>query len=290
MANVEDLTGITDEELILRIREGSYAALDRLIRRHQSFIYNVALRYALNPQEAQDLSQEAMLKIVTDIGSFAGRSTFRTWAYRIVVNTFLNSKRGLMEKQITTFADYGEALDSLPLTDFPAKTAPPDAALLVQEAKLSCMLGMLLCLDREQRLIYILGDIFALPAETASVLFDLQPPAFRKRLQRARADLRNFMDQKCGLVNKTNPCRCRRKTQAFIRAGWVNASNLKFTRPTLKRVGEHAKRATPELDAALETEYSTLYRQHPYYDGPELATKFRALLQDDRLRDMFGLG
>ena len=278
----------SDEALTLLIRQGNYEALDCLITRHHGFVYNVALRYALNPQDAADLAQEAMVRILTNIGSFANRSTFQTWAYRIVVNTFLNGKRGRIEGQITTFYEYGKALDTLPTGEL-SNTATADAGLLVQEAKLSCMLGMLLCLNREQRLVFIIGDLFGIAAPTAALFFDVSPPAFRKRLQRARADLHHFMHRKCGLVNKANPCRCRAKTAAFIEAGWVDPHQLKFTRPTLQRLQQQAKRSVPELDELLEGQYRDLYRQHPYYEAPDLIGRLRMMMREEQFLSTFNL-
>ena len=84
---------------------------------------------------------------------------------------------------------------------------------------MSCVSGMLLCLDREQRLTYILGEIFGVTDTVAAELLEISSENFRQRLARARRDLHNFMNDKCGLVNSANPCRCAKKTRGFIEAG-----------------------------------------------------------------------
>jgi len=68
----------------------------------------------------------------------------------------------------------------------------------VTEAMLACTSGMLLCLDREQRLSYILGAIFEVTDVVAAEVLEISPENFRQRLARARRDLRNFMSDKCG--------------------------------------------------------------------------------------------
>jgi hypothetical protein len=83
--------------------------------------------------------------------------------------------------------------------------------LLATEAMLSCTSGMLLCLDREQRLSYILGAIFEVSDTVAAVVLQISPENFRQRPARARRDLRNFMNDMCGLVKQANPCRCAKK-------------------------------------------------------------------------------
>ncbi len=61
-----------------------------------------------------------------------------------------------------------------------------------------------------------------------SEILEISKTNFRKILSRARAKLYNFMNQKCGIVNKNNPCRCRNKLTGFIQEGWVNPSQTVF--------------------------------------------------------------
>jgi RNA polymerase sigma factor (sigma-70 family) len=148
-----------DENLVVRARIGDRTALENLIERHQAWIYNIALRMLFHPQDAEDATQEVLVKVVTRLSSFEGRSTFRTWLYRIVANHLLNVRRGREELKITTFSAYGDGLDNTPDLDPPdPKGVSPDENLLVTEAMLACTSGMLLCLDREQRLAYTLGQ------------------------------------------------------------------------------------------------------------------------------------
>ena len=110
------------------------------------------------------------------------------------------------------------------------RSVPADVHLLVDEARISCTSGMLLCLDREQRLIYILGEIFEVTDTVGAELLEISRENFRQRLARARRELHNFMNDKCGLVNRANPCRCDKKTRGFMQAGWVDPANLLFAR------------------------------------------------------------
>jgi len=88
----------------VRARGGDRKALEDLIERHQAWIYNIALRMLFHPQDAEDATQEILIKVVTRLSSFEGRSSFRTWLYRIVVNHLLNVRRGREEFKITTFS------------------------------------------------------------------------------------------------------------------------------------------------------------------------------------------
>src|SRR5262249_14095221 len=160
------------------------------------------------------------------LSSFEGRSRFRTWLYRIVVNHVLTMKRGRAEPATAGFDCYAHGLDATPDLDLPdPRSVPADLRVLVDEARISCTTGMLLCLDREQRLTYILGDILGVSDTVGAELLETTADNFRQRLARARRDLHSFMNDKCGLVNRANPCRCAKKTRGFIQAGYVDPAN-----------------------------------------------------------------
>src|SRR5439155_5592961 len=146
-------TDAQDRALVAGARSGDRQALETLVQRHQGWIYNIAIRMLHHPQDAEDATQEILLRAVTRLSSFEDRSSFRTWLYRIVVNHVLNMKRGRIEREGLTFQSFAEDLDATPDRDLPDRTSgSPDARLLVAEAMITCTSGMLLCLDREQRL------------------------------------------------------------------------------------------------------------------------------------------
>jgi len=171
-----------------------------------------------HPEDAEDATQEILVKVLTRLSSFEGRSSFRTWLYRVAFNHLLNMKRGREELKVTTFLAYGDALDSTPdleLAD--PKDGSPEANLLVTEVMLACTSGMLLCLDREQRLTYVLGAILSVSDSVGADVLEITAESFRQRLTRARRDLRNFMNDKRGLVNKSNPAAVLRRPAASFR-------------------------------------------------------------------------
>jgi len=266
-----------DSALCQQAGAGSKTALNDLLRRHQRWFYNVALRLVLSPAEAEELAQEAMMRVVTRLSSFEGRSTFRTWAYRILYNCFVDeTRKRKLESAITGFAAYGRELDALPARPLPAGPLPVELPTLVQEAQVGCMLGMLLCLTRAQRMAYVLADIFEASSATAAEILGITPEAYRQRLKRARRDLISFMNDKCGLVAPSNPCRCEKKTAAFIENGWVDAESLKYTRAHL----EDARKGAPALAqawSAAERRAALLFQQHPVLKGPDIAEHVAAV-------------
>ena len=103
-----------DQSLVMRARSGDRKALEDLVQRHQGWIYNIAVRMLFHPQDAEDATQEILLKALTRLSSFEGRSSFRTWLYRIVVNHVLNMKRGRVEQVSISFRHYGEVPENTP--------------------------------------------------------------------------------------------------------------------------------------------------------------------------------
>ena len=272
------------------VQHGDRGALDALVTRHQPWIYNVALRMVYLPQDAEDASQEILIKVVTRLGSFEGRSSFRTWLYRIAVNHLLNMRRTRAEEMGWTFERYGEGLDAASDGDLPdPATVPADVQLLVDEARIGCSTGMLLCLDRDQRLVYILGGIFGVTDAVGAELLEVSREAYRQRLSRARRDLHQFMDRKCGLVNAANPCRCAKKTQAFIAAGFVDPRNLLFASAHVTRVREVAPALHEDVNT-LDAAYAAVHRDHPFHTPPALAAAIRRLLEQPEFESILDPG
>jgi RNA polymerase sigma factor (sigma-70 family) len=267
-----------DRGLVSRAQAGDRVALETLVGRHQTWIYNIAVRMLGHPEDAEDATQEILVKALTRLSSFEGRSRFRTWLYRIAVNHVLNAKRGRREPGALTFSCYAHSLDSTPDLDVPDENAAgADVRLLVDEARLGCTSGMLLCLEREQRLVYILGDIFGVTDVVGAELLDTTRDTFRQRLARARRDLHNFMNDKCGLVDPANPCRCAKKTRGFIQAGYVDPHKLLFARERVRQVRQ-VVRAVADALTTLDDRCADVFRQHPFHEPPDLVPALRRLL------------
>ena len=274
----EEEAFVDDNELVAQIRSGSIEALETLLRRHQSWIYNLAQRMVYLPQDAEDITQEILIKVMTKLSTFEGRSSFRTWLYRIVVNHVLNMKRSRAEEREWTFQRYAESLDDFPDAELPDSSAnSADTQLLVDEARIGCTSGMLLCLTREQRLIYVLGEIFTVTDKVGAEILEISRENFRQKLARARRDLHHFMQNQCGLVNKANPCRCAKKTRAFMTAGYVDPENLLFARKHVTRVREVARKTSNNIDS-LDAAYAEIHRDHPFLESPDFVASLRNLL------------
>ncbi|NJM24761.1 MAG: hypothetical protein HC859_03825 [Bacteroidia bacterium] len=151
------------------------------------------------------------------------------------------------------------------------------------------MKAMLLCLDREQRLIYILGELFEFTDAIGAEIMEMTRENFRIKLHRARQHLYNFMDHKCGLVNQKNPCRCARKTAGFIKMGFVDPVKLHFQRDAIASINAAAGEKVEAYTGEVLHGYRELFRSHPFLKADDQLSGIRKLLDSDTFRKTFNL-
>lgn len=201
--------------------DGDRDALTQLVRRVQHPLYQLALQFLGHPQDAQDATQEILIRLAT----FEGRAQFMTWAYTVATRQLLRTRKRLVESSVRGAGPFGELLDrGLAARDFTTDAA--EYRVLCQEVRLSCTYGMLLCLTRPLRAAYLLGDVLGLPDVEGAVICEITPAAFRQRLSRARRTIRHVIDNRCGLVNPVNPCRCGRQIQSSLDLGILDRGHL----------------------------------------------------------------
>jgi RNA polymerase sigma factor (sigma-70 family) len=264
------------EAIVEKAKEGNREALEDVVRRIQDRIYGLALKMLWHPEDAEDATQEILVRVVTHLSDFRKESAFTTWVYRIACNYLLTAKKRRMELPVIGFEDFAKDLDEG--LKLPASTADPqpDKELLIQEIKIGCTQAMLLCLDREHRLAYVLGEILEMESQEAAAVLEITPEAFRKRLSRSRKSILDFMNQKCGIFNPANPCRCEKRIQYAIQTGRVNPKSLLFARSERAQTFQ----AIHEIEQLRRA--AALYRSHPDFAAPDVFVKrLQALLQSE---------
>jgi RNA polymerase sigma factor (sigma-70 family) len=208
-----------------RAIDGDRDALDRLVRDLQGNVYGLALRMLWNREDAEDATQEILVRVVTRLAQFDFRSKLKTWVYRVAVNYILDVKKSPVERLHVTFERFAEDLADGLSSDGPADA---DRSLLTEEVKIGCTLGMLQCLDRQHRLAYVFGEILELPGPEAAEALEITPALFRKRLQHARTAIESFTRSHCGLASDSAACACHRRVPAALRVGRVRPDALDF--------------------------------------------------------------
>jgi RNA polymerase sigma factor (sigma-70 family) len=244
---------------------GDEAALAQVLEYVQNPLYGLAMRMLWCPEDARDATQEILIRILECLNSFRGESSFMTWSFRVAANHLKNFRKSRMEHRGFTFTRFGRDLED-GVSDVEAPVIGTEQSLLLEEIRLGCTLGMLLCLDRQHRMAYILGEILELEGPEAASILDISTAVFRKRLSRARSRLVAFMRRRCGLFDSKNQCRCRRRVQRAIELGRLDPNRLLFARNA-----EDARRFPQVLMTIRRLEETqravALCRSHPKYAG-----------------------
>jgi RNA polymerase sigma factor (sigma-70 family) len=213
------------ELLAQRAVGGDREALNDLVTAVQPRVYTLAVRMLWNRQDAEDATQEILVRVVTRLAQFDFRSRLTTWVYRVAVNYLLDVKKSPVERLRLTFTSFADDL-AQGLED--GEPGAAERSVLVEEVKVGCTLAMLQCLDRPHRLAYIVGEILDVSGPEAAEILQITSVAFRKQLQRARAEVVAFTRAHCGLVSDQAACACHRRVKAARAAGRVDELRLDF--------------------------------------------------------------
>lgn len=217
-----------EKQLIEKAVSGDNEALESLLCSVRDPVFNLSLRMLGLVPDAEDATQEILIKVMTHLSAFRMESSLSTWVYRIAVNHLKNCRKGMFAQRPLSFEVYGEDIASGKERDVPDMGNGVDRALLEQELKLSCSNVMLQCLDPESRAIFILGTMFRLDSRIAAEVLDITPDAYRQRLSRVRKKMGVFLSEYCGLSG-TGTCSCRRRINYAIATHRLNPARLDFS-------------------------------------------------------------
>ncbi len=276
-----------DEQLVAEALAGNRASLERLVSRHQRWIYNIAFRMVMTPQDAEDVTQEVLIKILTKLSSYdPHKAAFRSWLYRIVANHVINMKSRGYEAAMTTLESYYEGI--LKVSDQTSESSPEMDAL-AEDLKVGCIMGTLLCLERTQRIAFILAIGFDVTDKMGAEILEMSPDAFRKTLSRARARLHQYMSGNCGVFNPSAPCRCRKKVPGFLEMGAISKGQLNFIQPSSPSVRKIVGDTISRFEKEIYTDFVRLHREQPLYAVPDATAWLRDLVQRREFKEIFNL-
>lgn len=269
---------MTSEDLTERVRRaqgGDRDAVEAVLIAVSDDVHRLALRMTGCRDDALDATQEILVKVLTRLSTFQGDAAFTTWVHRVAVNHLLDRQRSAVERYEMSFAMFA---DDLHHGLIEAPNSSPELDVLAREVKHGCTLALLICLDREARVAYVLGEVFGVSSRDGAWICETSEAAYRQRLSRARTAVRSFVTAHCGLVSpKTARCHCRRRVPVAVKLGRVDPTVTNDT-------------TTADVDAGvveLERLYDTaaLLRSVPDALAPDdVAAQIRSLLASDRYR------
>ena len=224
----------TNEELqalVEKATAGDKEALETLVAGVRDIVFNLSLRMLGTFPDAEDATQDILLKMITHLSSFRGDSSFTTWVFSIAANHLKNYKKHMFARYPLSFEYYGDDIENGKVQDVPDLTQNVEKDVLAEELKMSCTNVMLQCLDTESRCIFILGTMFKIDSRIAGDILEMTPEAFRQRLSRIRRKMADFLGQYCGEYGGGR-CKCKDRVNYAIQSHRINPLQLDYTAAT----------------------------------------------------------
>ena len=264
-----------EKALIAACLAGNRQSLETLIGSIQEQIFNLAMRFLWHREDAEDATQEILVKLITNLSKFGGKSKFSTWAYRVATNYLINLKQTRLEGAFSSFEVFAQDLRTVKNT---ADYGLPDQDLMVKEVKTGCTLAMLQCLDRNLRMAFILGSVLNIKSSVAAEITDTTPANFRKRLELARKRIGTFLQGHCGVYNPQNACRCPKRIHDAQASGRVQPGNMNFV--GADKVAQYNEEME-ELNSM-----AGIYHNHGHFRGnTDFAKQLGAMLASKQILD-----
>lgn len=256
--------------LIEQATAGNKDALETIILSVQDLVFNLSLRMLGTFPDAEDASQDILLKVITHLSSFKRDSSFSTWVFSIAINHLKNYKKHMFAKFPLSFEFYGDDILNGKIDDVPDLTQDVEKSILAEELKMSCTNVMLQCLDVESRCIFILGTMFKVDSRIAGDILGITAEAYRQRLSRIRKKMADFLRDYCGEYGN-GKCHCINRVNYAIQNHRISPAHLDFTAaaPISAQTMLEVKEAMESIDD-LSEEFSFCKT----YQSPEALKKF----------------
>jgi RNA polymerase sigma-70 factor (ECF subfamily) len=183
---------VAERGLVEQCRRGDPNAFARLVGIHEGLVYNLAARILGDPEEAKDVSQDVFLQVYRMLPRFEGRSSLKTWIYRIVVNQCRNRQRWWRRRrkdkalplEELTAAESAQLVSECP--------AGPEEQLSRREQGLRVQ-AALLTLSLDHRAVLLLREVEELSGAEIAQALDVAEGTVKSRLARAREALREAL-------------------------------------------------------------------------------------------------
>jgi RNA polymerase sigma-70 factor (ECF subfamily) len=189
----------SDEDLIARMRARDESAVSDLDAIYRSRIQQLAMRYVKNPEDAEEVTQDVLLKVYRKIDAFRGDAALSSWIYRITFNTVMSRLRSQRMAQQHEVREQ-DLLADVEENGGRVRREPADWSSLGDEAVMRSQLRTKLAsalkdLPEIYRAPVILRDLHGLTTEEASSQLGIKEQTLKSRLHRGRLFLRDRLDE-----------------------------------------------------------------------------------------------
>lgn len=220
------------------------------------------------PSAAEDAVQEIFYKIWNKARDFREESSFQTWAFSVAKHYLIDQKRKDQREKLR-FVDFQKDLHGFEAYQNELGLTPAEETLYIEQIKVGCTTAMLQCLTPRDRLVFILGNLFAMAGQEAAVICGMKEAAYRKALSRSRKCIESFMKRNCGLMNPRAECQCRKRLKIAFDRGRIQPRDMDAVEKTKPFRDLHHQ--MDHMDRLAQ-----IYGEHPYYEDLEGLTRFLA--------------
>ncbi|HSZ06474.1 MAG TPA: RNA polymerase sigma factor [Solirubrobacteraceae bacterium] len=195
---------VDDDDLVERMRAGEEQAFVELVARHRATMMHVACALVSSTAVAEEVVQDTWLAVLRGIDGFAGRSSFKTWLLRILVNRARST--GVREHRSVAVADAGAVVDQSRFDASGAWSSPPQHWIEDSESRMLAqglsdhIQAALYELPERQREVVMLRDVDGLSGQEVCAALDITEANQRVLLHRGRSHLRQSLEHELGGV------------------------------------------------------------------------------------------
>lgn len=185
---------VTDVELVDQFKAGSEPAFEELISRYESKVYNLAMRFTRNQEDAEEVSQDVFTTIYRKIDGFQGKSAFSSWLYRIIVNAAFMKLRKRKQNNTVYLDDLTPQVKQFCVDQDTSTASRSDSATYKRELR-DILEGAINKLPDQYRAVFVLRDVDGLSNQEVGEILELSIPAVKSRLHRSRLMLRKKLQR-----------------------------------------------------------------------------------------------
>lgn len=183
---------ITDNDIVKEVCSGKTAAFEVLIRRANPYLYKIGRAYGYNHEDVQDLMQDTFINAYTGLPAFAGRSAFKTWIIKIMLNN-CNRKRQKLSYKNETKAEKSITEKSMPMFSSHS-TVPSDKTIIHKELNYFIE-NAIARIPENYRVVFSLREINGLNVTETAEILEISEANVKVRLNRAKEMLRKEMEK-----------------------------------------------------------------------------------------------
>lgn len=189
-----------EKALIERCKRGDLAAFNELVKKYEKQVYNFAYRLTGNYDDANDVAQDAFLRVFNAIGSFRGDASFSTWLFRITTNVFLDERKRARAHPHSSLDEYMELDESSVARQIEDPSPTPDA-LMEERERAQVLQQTINSLPEYQRAMVTLYHSQQKSYEEIAEIMELPIGTVKSRLNRARLSMKEKLSSVRELFN-----------------------------------------------------------------------------------------